>query len=46
MNVSDWHKVATLITQQKTTATMAQTDELSSIPLSTLSSDDSGPPQV
>ena len=46
MNASDWHKATTLITQQKSAATTAQTDELSSILLSTLSLDDSGPPQV
>ena len=44
MNPSDWIKVATLITQQKQEAATADTDQLSSMPLSQLAMDDSGPP--
>ena len=44
MNLSDWIKVATLITQQKQEAATADTDQLSSMPLSQLAMDDSGPP--
>ena len=46
MNASDWRKAAALVTQQKQAATTAQTEQLSSMPLSTLSLDDSGPPVV
>ena len=46
MNLSDWIKAATLITQQKQEAATADTDQLSSMPLSQLSMDDSGPPVV
>ena len=34
MNLSDWRKAATLVTQHKQKATMAETDQLSSMPLS------------
>ena len=44
MNPSDWIKAATLITQQKQEAATADTDQLSSMPLSQLAMDDSGPP--
>ena len=44
MNPSDWIKAATLITQQKQEAAIADTDQLSSMPLSQLAMDDSGPP--
>ena len=44
MNLSDWIKAATLITQQKQEAATADTDQLSSMPLSQLAMDDSGPP--
>ena len=44
MNPSDWIKAATLITQQKQEAAMTETDKLSSMPLSQLAMDDSGPP--
>ena len=44
MNPSDWIKAATLITQQKEEAATADTDQLSSMPLSQLAMDDSGPP--
>ena len=44
MNLSDWIKAATLITQQKQEAATADTDQLSSIPLSQLDIDDSSPP--
>ena len=44
MNLSDWIKAATLITQQKQEAATADTEQLSSIPLSQLAMDDSGPP--
>ena len=46
MNLSDWIKAATLVTQQKQEAAMAETDQLSSMPLSQISMDDSGPPMV
>ena len=32
MNLSDWIKAATLVTQHKQEAAMAKTDQLSSIP--------------
>ena len=44
MNSSDWIKAATLITQQKQEAATADTDQLSSMPLSQLAMDDSSPP--
>ena len=44
MNPSDWIKAATLITQQKLEAATADTGQLSSMPLSQLAMDDSGPP--
>ena len=44
MNPSDRIKAATLITQQKQEAATADTDQLSSMPLSQLAMDDSGPP--
>ena len=34
MNPSDWIKAATFVTQQKQEAAMAETDQLSSMPLS------------
>ena len=46
MNLSDWIKAATLITQQKQEAATADTDQLSSVPLSQLAMDDSSPPVV
>ena len=46
MNPSDWIKAATLITQQKQEVATADTDQLSSMPLSQLAMDDSGPPVV
>ena len=46
MNPSDWIKVAALITQQKQEAATADTDRLSSMPLSQLAMDDSCPPMV
>ena len=46
MNLSDWIKAATLITQQKQEAATADTDQLSSMPLSQLAMDGSGPPVV
>ena len=46
MNLSDWIKAATLITQQKQEAATTYTDQLSSMPLSQLAMDDSGPPVV
>ena len=45
MNPSDWIKAATLVTQQKQEAA-TDTDQLSSMPLSQLAMDDSGPPVV
>ena len=46
MNPSDWIKAAALITQQKQEAATADTDQLSSMPLSQLAMDDSSPPVV
>ena len=46
MNLSDWIKAATLITQQKQEAATADMDQLSSMPLSQLAMDDSGRPVV
>ena len=46
MNPSDWIKATTLITQQKQEAATTDTDHLSSMPLSQLAMDDSGPPVV
>ena len=46
MNLSDWRKAATLVTQHKQEAAMAETDQLSSMPLSQIAIDDSGPPIV
>ena len=46
MNPSDWIKTAALITQQKQEAATTDTDQLSSMPLSQLAMDDSGPPVV
>ena len=42
MNLSDWIKAAALITQKQEAAT-ADTDQLSSMPLSPLAMDDSSP---
>ena len=44
MNLSDWIKAAALVTQHKQEAATADTDQLSSMPLSQLAMDDSGPP--
>ena len=46
MNPSDWIKAATLITQQKQEAVTADTEQLSSMPLSQLAMDDSSPQVV
>ena len=46
MNPSDWRKAATLVTQHKQEVTMAETDQLSSMPLSQIAIDDSRPPIV
>ena len=46
MNPSDWRKAATLVTQHKQEAAMAEMDQLSTMPLSKISIDDSGPPVV
>ena len=46
MNPSDWVKAATLVTQHKQEAATAEADQLSSMPLSQLAMDDSGPPVV
>ena len=46
MNLSDWIKAAALVTQHKQEAAMAETDQLSSMPLSQIAVDDSGPPVV
>ena len=46
MNPSNWRKAATLVTQHKQEAAMAEMDQLSSMPLSERAIDDSGPPVV
>ena len=46
MNPSDWIKAATLVTQHKQDAAMAEIDQLSSMPLIQIAMDDSGPPRV
>ena len=52
MNASSWRKAADLVTQvtpanpQVQAAAMAESKQLESLPLSALSADDSGPPQV
>ena len=52
MNASSWRKAADLISQgtqanqQVQTAATADSSQLGSFPLSTLSANDSGPPQV
>ena len=46
MNPSDWIKAAALVTQHKQEAIMAEMDKLSSMPLSQIAIDDSGPPVV
>ena len=46
MNPLDWIKAAALVTQHKQEAATAETDQLSSMPLSQLAMDDSGPPVV
>ena len=43
MNPSDWIKAAALVTQHKQEAAMAETDRLSSMPLSQIAMDDSSP---
>ena len=52
MNVSSWRKAVDLVArgtqanQQVQAAATAESNQLESLPLSTLSADDSGPPQV
>ena len=46
MNLSDWIKATALVTQHKQEAAIAETDQLSSMPLSQIAMDDSGPPVV
>ena len=52
MNASSWRKVADLVAQgtpanpQVQAAATAESEQLESLPLSALSADDSGPPQV
>ena len=46
MNLSDWRRAAALVTQHKQEAAMAEMDQLSSMPLSQIAIDDSGPPIV
>ena len=52
MNASSWRKAADLVAQetpanpQVQAAAMAESEQLESLPLSALSADDSGPPQV
>ena len=43
MNPSDWRKAATLVTQHKHKATLAEMDQLSSMPLSQIAIGDSSP---
>ena len=44
MNALDWRKIATLDTQYNQEAAIAEMDQLSSMPLSQISIDDSRPP--
>ena len=46
MNPSDRRKSAALVTQHKQEAAMAETDQLSSMPLSQIAIDDNGLPVV
>ena len=46
MNPLDWRKVAALVTQHKQETTMAEMDQLSSMPLNQIAIDDSGLPVV
>ena len=46
MNPSDWRKAAALVTQHKQEAAMAEMNQMSSMPLSKIAIDDSGPPVV
>ena len=46
MNPSEWIKAAALVTQHKQEAAIAETDQLSSMPLSQIAMDDSSPPVV
>ena len=46
MNPSDWIKAAALVTQHKQEVAIAETDQLSSMPLSQIAMDDSSPPVV
>ena len=46
MNLSDWIEAATLVTQHKQEAATAETNQLSSMPLSQIAINDSGPPIV
>ena len=46
MNLSDWIQAATLVTQHKQEAATTEADQLSSMPLSQIAMDDSGPPVV
>ena len=46
MNLSDWRKAAALVTQHKQEAAMADSDQLTSMPLSQIAIDDSSPPIV
>ena len=46
MNLSDWVKAATLVTQHEQEAAKAETDQLSSMPLSQIALDDSSLPVV
>ena len=46
MNPLDWRKAAALVTQHKQETAMAETDQLSNMPLSKIAIDDSGPPVV
>ena len=46
MNPLDWRKSVALVSQHKKEAAITETDQLSSMPLSEISIDDSGPPVV
>ena len=46
MNASDWKKAAAFISAQGRPVATAPSEELDSMPLSTLALDESGPPEV
>ena len=46
MNASDWKKAEAFISEQNRLAATTPTQELDNLPLSTLSLDESGPPEI